>query len=87
MTATSNRLIASIVIVSFFVFGAGTAFASTGQAAIFARSASLADFCPAQSRLSNARARSNKTRVAWHCYCCRWQNWSGHKVCVHQCCN
>jgi hypothetical protein len=25
--------------------------------------------------------------VAFSCHCCGWENWGGHNVCVHQCCN
>jgi hypothetical protein len=49
-------------------------------------------YTPVCARTSGAVTEQNvgastKMRLAFVCRCCGWQNWEGHKVCVHQCCN
>ena len=49
-------------------------------------------YSPVCAKASDAAAAKNagastKMRVAFVCSCCGWENWGGHNVCVHQCCN
>jgi hypothetical protein len=49
-------------------------------------------YTPVCAKMSDAASEQNsgasmKMRLAFVCHCCAWQNWGGHNVCVHQCCN
>jgi hypothetical protein len=52
----------------------------------------LLAYTPVCARTSNTESEQNtdastKMHLAFACRCCGWQDWGGHKVCVHQCCN
>jgi hypothetical protein len=89
MAATSIRLIAFVV--SLLLVGSGVAFASSCASVVKGQNPSFANFCSTQSGLASGQSFHTSTKMhlaqGGHCYCCGWENWNGHRVCVHQCCN
>jgi hypothetical protein len=79
----------SICLAAVLVFGASTAYAI--EYTPIHKAGSLA-YTPVCARTSDTATEqkadaSTKMRLAFHCRCCGWQNWNGHQVCVHQCCD
>jgi hypothetical protein len=69
---------------------AGAAQASTSPALSGANAASTTNVCSTASRATAGGGLNASTAVCvaqfGHCQCCGWENWNGHQVCVHQCC-
>ncbi len=70
--------------------GAATAQASTSPLLSGAKASPATNVCSTASNASAGLGLKESTAVCVaqfaHCYCCGWQNWNGHQVCVHQCC-
>jgi hypothetical protein len=78
-----------ICLAPVLAFGASTARAE--RFAPFNRTGSPA-YTPVCAKTSGGATEPNagastKIRLAGACRCCGWENWEGHKVCVHQCCD
>jgi hypothetical protein len=85
MTANIVRVISCVS--SLLFLGTGASFASRWTPVGTTGNPSSAQFCPISS--SSAKERSARTSTEFRvagCYCCGWENWNGHQVCVHQCC-
>ena len=82
-----------ICVAAVLAFGAGTlraeAFTPTGLAADAPVVPAYTPVCPKTSSAATEQngGTSTKMRLAGACRCCGWQNWGGHNVCVHQCCD
>jgi hypothetical protein len=78
-----------ICLAPILAFGAGTAHAEPFAPIAKTGSAAFTSICPKTSGDATERTTgaSTRTRVAFACRCCGWQNWGGHDVCVHQCCD
>jgi hypothetical protein len=72
------------------VLACGVSAARAGPFTPAHKAGSLA-YTPICLRASDATEKSSgastKMRLAFVCRCCGWENWNGHNVCVHQCCN
>jgi hypothetical protein len=78
-----------ICVVPVLAFSAGAAHAEGFASVNKMGSPAYTPVCaktPDAATGKNAGA-STKMRVAFVCSCCGWENWGGHNVCVHQCCN
>jgi hypothetical protein len=70
-------------------FGASTAHAAEFTPVNMAGSLAYTPICSKTSEAVTKQhvGASTKTHLAFGCRCCGWENWNGHNVCVHQCCN
>lgn len=77
-----------ICLAPVLLIGASTAHAL--QYTPIHKTGSLA-YTPVCARTSDTateqKAGPSNMRLALHCRCCGWENWNGHRVCVHQCCD